>query len=58
MDVDVDDEHTMHQYGIAFSEHLLTSRTDLTVPPGPDKAYVDLREMKNTLADDSDDELK
>ena len=56
INVDVNDEQTMHQYGLAFSEHLLTSRTDITVPPGPEKAYVDLKDGKNTLADDSDDD--
>ena len=56
MNVDVNDEQTMHQYGLAFFEYLLTSRTDITVPPGPDKAYVDLKEKKSTLADDSDDD--
>jgi hypothetical protein len=56
MNVDVNDEQTMHQYGLAFSEYLLTSGTDITVPPGPDKAYVVLTEKKNALADDSGDE--
>ena len=56
MSVDVNDEQTMHQYGLAFSEYLLTSRTDITVPPGPDKAYVDLKDGRNTLANDSDDD--
>eukprot|EP00617_Octactis_speculum_P019635 CAMPEP_0185750014 /NCGR_PEP_ID=MMETSP1174-20130828/8731_1 /TAXON_ID=35687 /ORGANISM="Dictyocha speculum, Strain CCMP1381" /LENGTH=99 /DNA_ID=CAMNT_0028426369 /DNA_START=40 /DNA_END=336 /DNA_ORIENTATION=+ len=47
MNVDVNDEHTMHQYGLAFSEYLRTSQTDITVPPGPDKTYVVLTEKKN-----------
>ena len=56
INVDVNDEQTMHQYGLAFSEHLRASRTDITVPPGPDKAYVDLKDGRNTLANDSDDD--
>ena len=54
INVDVNDEQTMQQYGLAFSEYLRTSRTDITVPPGPDKAYVDLKGGKNVLAEDSD----
>ena len=54
VNVDVNDEQTMQQYGLAFSEYLRTSRTDITEPPGPDKAYVDLKGGKNDLAEDSD----